>query len=127
MPLRPDRPRTVFHIAAAEDWRRARESGAYAGSALCRRDGFIHMSTAAQLAGTLARFFAGRADIVLLAADAESLVPGLRWEDVPGAGVFPHYYGTLAVTRLRDLGPVILDPDGRHVLPDAVRERGTPA
>jgi len=123
----PAYPRTVFHVATAEDWRRAKESGTYAGSALCRRDGFIHMSTAAQLAGTLARFFKGRDDIVLLAADTQALAPALRWEEVPAAGTFPHYYGTLAVTRLRDLGPVILDPDGRHVLPDAVRERGTPA
>lgn len=123
----PDRPRTVFHVATAEDWHHARDSGRYAGSALCRRDGFIHMSTAAQLPSTLARFFNRREDIVLLAADVESLKHGLRWEEVPGAGTFPHYYGTLEVTRLRDLGPVALDPEGRHVLPDAVRERGTPA
>lgn len=113
----PDRPRTVFHVAKFEDWRRARESGVYAGSALCRRDGFIHMSTTAQLAGTLARFFKGRDDLVLLAADAESLAPGLRWEEVAGAGTFPHYYGALEVTRLRDLGPIALGSGGHHVLP----------
>lgn len=113
----PDRPRTVFHVATAEDWRRARESGTYVGSALCRRDGFIHMSTAVQLAGTLARFFKGREDIVLLAVDVESMEHGLRWEEVPGAGTFPHYYGALEVTRLRDLGPITLGADGHHVLP----------
>lgn len=123
----PERPRTVFHVATAEDWRRAQKSGTYAGSALCRRDGFIHMSTAAQLPGTLARFFAGRGDLVLLAAETAALAPALHWEDAPGAGTFPHYYGTLPVARLRNLGTIVLGADDRHILPDAVSEREAPA
>lgn len=106
--------RTVYHIATAADLKAAEKAGCYAGSALCRRDGFIHMSTAAQLAQTLARFFAGRDDIVLLALDVAGIKDALRWEDVPGVGVFPHYYGAFAAGQYRVLGPIPRDGGGVH-------------
>jgi len=114
----PAVPRFIFHIATAADWRAAQACGRYDGSALCRRDGFVHLSTRDQVEATLARFFAGRDDIVLLAADRAPLTPRLRWEEVPGKGVFPHHYGTLDVTWLRELGRLRLGADGRHLLPD---------
>ncbi|MFM2128984.1 MAG: hypothetical protein RL477_530 [Pseudomonadota bacterium] len=110
-------PRTVFHLALACDWLAARACGVYDGSDLCRRDGFIHMSTREQLPGTLARYFQGRDDVVLLAADTGSIADRLRWDDVPGKGVYPHYYGRLRVGQLRELGPVRLGADGVHVIP----------
>ncbi len=106
--------RTVYHIATAADLAAAEDAGRYAGSALCRRDGFIHMSTAAQLAATLARFFAGRDDIVLLGLDVAGLGDALRWEDVPGVGIFPHYYGAFTADQYRVLGPIPRDGDGVH-------------
>lgn len=111
-------PRTVFHIVLAAEWREARSRGVYEGSALCRRDGFIHMSTREQVPGTLARFFKGRDDIVLLALDTAVIADRLRWDDVPGAGVFPHYYGALATTRIGEVGPITLGADGIHIIPE---------
>ncbi len=107
---------TVYHIAAAGDWPPAGAAATYAGGPVCRRDGFIHFSTRDQLPATLARFFAGRDDLVLLAADTRRLGAALRWEAM-GEGVFPHYYGTLPVALVRDLGPLRLGADGRHLLP----------
>lgn len=115
----PD-PRTIYHVALAAEWAAARATGVYEGSALCRRDGFIHMSTSAQLPATLARFFAGRRDLVLLAAETAALGSALRWDEVPGAGVFPHYYGALETARLSELGPLGLGPDGAHLLDHVV-------
>lgn len=109
---------TVFHIALAAEWRAAQARGLYEGSALCRRDGFIHMSTREQVPATLARFFTGRDDIVLLAIETGAIADRLRWDDVPGAGVFPHYYGALAVDRIREIGPLGPGADGVHVIPE---------
>ena len=39
------------------------------------RDGFIHLSAAHQLEGTLAKYFAGQEGLVLLAVDAGRLAP----------------------------------------------------
>ncbi len=107
----------VYHIATAVDWAAAERSGSYPGGALCRENGFIHFSGGDQVAGTLARFFAGRDDLVLLSAAADDLAPALRWEEVPGAGTFPHYYGVLATGTVRCHGPIPLGPDGRHLPP----------
>ena len=110
-------PEPIYHIALAGDWARALEVGIYAGGATCRADGFIHFSTRDQVAPTLERFFAGQGGLVLLAAEVADLGNLLRWEEVPSGGVFPHYHGTLETARLRKLGPIVLDGDGRHVPP----------
>lgn len=117
----------IYHIATLADWRQAEVEGRYQGSGLCRRDGFIHMSTAAQVAATLARFFEGRDDLVLLTADSAALGALLHWDEVPGTDTFPHYYGVLDIAQLRLLGPIALDAAGRHVLPsdlNATEEKG---
>lgn len=72
--------RYVFKIAGAREWADARAAGTYAGSPDDRRDGFIHFSDAAQVAGTLEKHFAGRDDLVLACIDAEPLGAALKWE-----------------------------------------------
>ena len=58
---------TIYKICPATAWREAEGQGVYRGSADDIRDGFIHFSTAAQVAGTAAKHFAGQADLVLVA------------------------------------------------------------
>ncbi|ABD09306.1 Protein of unknown function DUF952 [Rhodopseudomonas palustris HaA2] len=108
--------RTIYKICDASAWREAEEAGVYRGSADDGRDGFIHFSTAEQLAGTLARHFAGQTGLKLIAVDAEGLGPALRWEPSRGGELFPHLYGELhlgAVTGIRDIATFA---DGRHDL-----------
>ena len=45
----------------------------FTGSPVDRRDGFIHFSTAAQVAETAAKHFAGLPDLILVAVDADML------------------------------------------------------
>ena len=59
----------------------ARGRGRFDGSADDARDGFIHLSARHQVAGTLAKYFAGQRDLVLLAVDPERLGERLRWEN----------------------------------------------
>ena len=54
----------IFKIVAAEEWRAAAAAGVFLGSAVDRKDGYIHFSTAAQAPETAAKWFAGRADLV---------------------------------------------------------------
>jgi uncharacterized protein (DUF952 family) len=110
----------IYHIARADDWARAEVASHYAGSALCRAEGFIHFSSPHQVAGTLGRFFAGADGLVLLAADAAALGEGLKWERAPDGAIYPHYYGVLAVGRLRMVGAIARDGAGGHVIPVAL-------
>ena len=47
----------------ATEWADAERAGAFAGSEVDRRDGYIHFSTAGQVAETAAKYFAGLPDL----------------------------------------------------------------
>lgn len=85
----------VYKILSASDWTDAVAKGRYDGSDDDRRDGFIHLSAEDQWADTAAKWFAGRTDLLLVAFEAESLGPGLKWEPSRGGALFPHLYGPL--------------------------------
>lgn len=108
----------IYNLCARSDWDAARAAGRYEGSADDRRDGFIHLSTAAQVAESAAKHRAGRTDVVLLEVDAAALGPALRWERSHAGALFPHLYGPLPVAAVRRAVALPLGPDGRHVFPD---------
>ena len=83
------------------------EYGRYDGSPIDRADGYIHMSSADQLAETARRHYAGRSGLVLLAVKTDPLGEALVWEPSRGGDLFPHLYGSLpinAVDGVRALG-----------------------
>jgi uncharacterized protein (DUF952 family) len=73
----------------------ALESGVFAGAPVDLADGYIHLSTAAQVPETLARHFAGQENLVIAAVDLSQLGDAVRWEVSRGGALFPHLYGTL--------------------------------
>jgi uncharacterized protein (DUF952 family) len=95
----------------------AARQGHFPGSADNIRDGFIHLSAAHQLAGTLAKHFAGEDGLVLLALDRERLGPALKWE-VSRGDRFPHLYAPLDLAALLWAERLPLGDDGRHILPE---------
>jgi uncharacterized protein (DUF952 family) len=111
-----DRSR-VFKIVSRASWVAAVEAGHYQGSADDRRDGFIHLSTARQVPGTLARHFRGKDDLILVALDAASLGSALKWEPSRGGELFPHLYGPLDVALSEDAWPLLRGGDGLHIVP----------
>jgi uncharacterized protein (DUF952 family) len=111
----------VYKILTGVDLALARRIGRYAGSADDLRDGFIHLSAADQLEGTLAKHYGGQGDLFLLAVDADKLGPQLRWETSRGGALFPHLYAPLPLNAVFWAAPVGLDDAGRHVLPRQVQ------
>jgi uncharacterized protein (DUF952 family) len=101
----------VYKIVETVEWQKAETNGSYAGSADDRRDGFIHLSTSSQLAGTLARHFAGRDGLVLVAIEAAKLAGKLKWEPARNGELFPHFYGALPVGAACWVRPL---PRGAH-------------
>jgi len=71
------------------------------------RDGFVHMSTVAQLGGTLNRFFSTPEDEVvqLLKVDYKRLsaFKVVKWEKASNGDSFPHLYATLVGEYVRDV------------------------
>jgi uncharacterized protein (DUF952 family) len=104
----------IYKLLPAADWAEAVPAGAYHGSEVDHRDGFIHLSGADQVVETAARHFAGQCGLVLLAVDPDRLGPALRWEVSRGGARFPHLYGPLpvdAVGSAREVpaGPPVAD------------------
>lgn len=113
----PDR---VYKICTWQAWERAVAAGRYDGSADDARDGFIHLSSAEQVAGTLARHFAAQADLVLVSFSADQLGASLRWEPSRSGALFPHLYAALQPALALSATPLPLAADGRHILPPEV-------
>jgi uncharacterized protein (DUF952 family) len=107
---------TIYHICRAEEWRKAQATGSYGGSSQDAADGFIHFSTAGQVAASAAKHRAGQDGLVLLEVDAGRLGAVLKWEPARGGQLFPHLYASLpvaAVIAFHDL-PLVA---GRHHFP----------
>ncbi|WP_413869334.1 DUF952 domain-containing protein [Albidovulum sp.] len=90
----------IYKIFRRPEWDVLRAAGETAGAPIDLADGFIHFSTAAQVAETAARHFAEESDLVLVACTAHALGPALRWEPSRGGALFPHLYRRL---RLADV------------------------
>jgi uncharacterized protein (DUF952 family) len=108
---------TIYKIAPANLWREAERTGIFTGAPVDLADGFIHFSTASQVRETAARHFAGQPDLVLVAVHVAALGSALRHEPSRGGVLFPHLYGTLALSAVRWVKPLPLGPEG-HVFPE---------
>jgi uncharacterized protein (DUF952 family) len=109
---------TVYKICEREAWRAAEADGAFAGSDVDLRDGFIHFSTAAQVAETAAKHFAKQSGLMLVAADAAALGPALQWERSRGNDLFPHLYAALPLSAVRWARPLPDEVDDRREFPE---------
>jgi uncharacterized protein (DUF952 family) len=107
----------IYKILPVSMWRDAERDGTFRGSAVDLHDGFIHFSTAAQVAETAAKHFAGQRDLLLLRVDAAALGARLKWEPSRGGALFPHLYGDLDVKAVTKIDRLPLGDDGKHKLP----------
>ncbi len=110
--------RTIYKICDASAWREAERQGVYRGSADDRRDGYIHFSTASQVAGTARKYFAGQTGLFLIAIDADALGDALRWEPSRNDELFPHLYGELDLGAVLEVLDLRARSDGFHDIPE---------
>jgi uncharacterized protein (DUF952 family) len=110
-------PDSLYHIVPDRAWADAAAAGAYRPPSLAS-DGFIHLSTASQIDGTLRRHFANAIGLVLLTIDTGRLAAPVRWEEAPGGyGTYPHLYGPLNVDAVVTVDAIPDDPEDRSSCP----------
>ena len=110
--------RRIYKICPASAWREAERQGVFRGSPVDVSDGYIHLSTASQVAETARKHFAGQTGLFLIAVDVDALGNALRWERSRNDELFPHLYGELdlgAVTSVHSMGT---RSDGSHEVPE---------
>ena len=107
----------IYKICPAGLWRDAERDGMFRGAPIDVADGFIHFSTAAQVAETAAKHFAGQSDLLLVRVHAEKLGDRLKWEPSRGGALFPHLYAPLHLRDVHKVEPLPLGTDGAHLFP----------
>ena len=85
----------VYKIFRRPEWDAFVAAGRSLGAPIDLADGYIHLSTAAQVVETAAKHFADQRDLVLVAVETERLGGALRWEPSRGGALFPHLYRPL--------------------------------
>jgi uncharacterized protein (DUF952 family) len=108
----------IYKICPASAWREAERQGVYRGSADDARDGFIHFSTASQVAETAKKHFFGQTGLFLIAVDADMLGKALRWERSRNDELFPHLYGELDLGAVTGVLNMHARSDGTHDIPE---------
>ncbi|MDK3074877.1 DUF952 domain-containing protein [Sedimentitalea sp. JM2-8] len=107
----------IYKIFRAGEWTALQTEGETLGAPVDLADGFVHFSTAAQVAETAARHFSGEAGLVLLAVDPDALGAALKWEPSRGGALFPHLFRPLRLEDVAWSRPLPL-VDGLHMFPD---------
>ncbi|MFN5632595.1 MAG: DUF952 domain-containing protein [Sphingomonadales bacterium] len=94
-------PATAYKILTAGQWAHFRRHGVFHGAPVDLDDGYIHLSAADQLQGTLDKHFAGQSDLVIAEVDLAALGESVKWEVSRGGALFPHIYGPLPMEAVR--------------------------
>jgi uncharacterized protein (DUF952 family) len=90
----------IFKIMDGAAYAQAVTARRFLGADIDVKDGYIHFSSAAQVAETAAKHFAARQGLMLLALEADDLGAALKWEPSRGGQLFPHLYSSLDMDRV---------------------------
>jgi uncharacterized protein (DUF952 family) len=93
-------PATAFKIFTADQWAQFEADGVFHGAPADLADGYIHLSAADQLQGTLDKHFAGQAGLVIAEINLSAVTDALKWEVSRGGALFPHVYGALNIAAV---------------------------
>ncbi|MGR3435153.1 MAG: DUF952 domain-containing protein [Shimia sp.] len=110
----------IYKVLRQPEWDALRGAGSTDGAPVDLADGFIHFSTADQLAETVAKHFAHEDDLVLVAVPAAKLGNDLKWEASRGGAMFPHLYRRLSMDDVAWDAPMPINGGGMHDIPEAV-------
>ncbi|WP_085809515.1 DUF952 domain-containing protein [Sphingomonas sp. TZW2008] len=111
------RPTTAYKVLTAAQMAALEHDGRFAGAPVDLADGYIHLSTAAQLTETVDKHFAGQDDLHVAAVDLDAVREQVRWEESRGGQLFPHLYGVLTLDVVVAYGPLERDESGAVRLP----------
>lgn len=111
------RPSTAYKVLTQAQMDALEADGTFAGSAVDVTDGYIHLSTAAQLTETVDKHFVGQSDLHVVAVDLDALGDAVKWEESRGGQLFPHIYAALPLSAVVAYSPLERDATGQVKLP----------
>lgn len=114
-----DVPLIAYKVLTPPQMARLETDGVFKGAPIDLADGYIHLSTEAQLTETVDKHFAGQTDLHVVAVDLAVLGDAVKWEPSRGGQLFPHIYADLPLSAAIAYGSLERDVDGRVRLPVA--------
>ena len=93
-------PSIAYKILTAEQWAQFQADEVFNGAPVDLADGYIHLSSADQVQGTLDKHFAGQSRLVIAEVDLAVLGDAIKWEVSRGGALFPHMYGALPMAAV---------------------------
>jgi uncharacterized protein (DUF952 family) len=108
---------TAYKVLTSGQLATLEHDGVFAGAPVDLADGFIHLSTAGQLAETIDKHFGGQDDLQIVAVDLEALGDAVKWEESRGGQLFPHLYAPITLDVVIAYSPLEYEPDGSIRLP----------
>lgn len=109
----------IYKIFRRPEWDDLVANGTTLGAPVDLADGYVHFSTANQVAQTAALYFADVSDLVLVAVDADKLGDALKWEPSRDGALFPHLYRALTMDDVTWDKSLPLGASG-HIFPEGV-------
>lgn len=107
----------IFHITTKKNWEESIPDFIYVNDSL-ESEGFIHCSTGEQVLATACRYYSGRGDLVLMAISEAELDVPLMYENLLGGDeLFPHLYGPLNLTAVKQVCNFPPSSDGTFEMP----------
>jgi len=109
--------RWIYHLSRQIDLKQSETLDIYSPSKEDGIDGFMHFSTAKQIAGSAAKHRSGETNLFLLEVDSRLLNNSLKWEPNREGDFFPHFFAPLKkeyVTRILELP---INSKGIHIFP----------
>jgi len=88
---------TAFKVLTQQQWVDFERERVFRGAPVDIADGYIHLSTAEQLEGTIAKYFADQTCLMIAEVDLVQLGDKVRWEEARGGELFPHIYAELPI------------------------------
>lgn len=114
-------PDFVYKVVSREVYDASIAAGRFLGQPIDKADGYIHLSTAAQLRETIRLYFAGLSDQVLFQLATAPFGAAMKWEASRNGQPFPHLYAELPMSALGKVADIDIAADGSVDLPDWVK------
>jgi len=126
-PLEPNIPAPgmypyVYKILRMNEWANFKRDAVFKGSEDDLRDGFIHLSTGAQLQSTLDKYYSsaqtGGEDIVIAKVDVSAVIDNLKYELARKTLYFPHLFIPLEWGHIVDFKTLTINSSGHYDVSD---------
>lgn len=105
---------SVFKIFTPSEWAAFSASSVFKGSPLDIADGYIHLSAAPEMQGTLDKWYTSGDNVIIAEIDMARIKDSVKWEVSRGGAKFPHQYGALTMDDILSQNVLTRNAKGRY-------------